>query len=89
MVFGTINGMTPTARADDLYAKNLSFATGIDVAEKGLVPGAQIVQARFSLRGHGKPVLGTFPLAGEPDLAFPAGAGQEVQLVLAEGALLF
>ena len=59
------------------------------MAEKGLIPRAEIVQSSFSIRGHIKPVLGTFPLAGEPDLAFPAGAGQYLQLVAAEGALLF
>ena len=59
----------------------------VDMAEKGLVTGAQIVQSRFTLRSRHKPVLGTLPLAGEPDLTFTARVGKAFQLVAAEGAL--
>ena len=52
--------------------------------KKQLEAGAQIVQARFTVRRFDKAILGTLAVTGKAHIAFPAVTRQGVALILAE-----
>jgi hypothetical protein len=51
------------------------------MSEKGFVSGTQVIEPGFAVGSVEEAVLGTLAMTGEPDLAFPAVAGQRVALV--------
>jgi hypothetical protein len=60
----------------------------VDVLPKLLQPTAQVVESRLAVAGPDQAVLGTFAVAGEQELAFPALLGQGTGLVESELTLL-
>lgn len=60
----------------------------VDVMEERLVAGTEVVQAGFAIGRGGETVRGAPAVAGEPDVAAAAVAGQRVTLGVAEGLLL-
>ena len=60
----------------------------VDAAEKGLVTGAEVVQARLTVWGRDEAILRTLAFAGKADLAFEAVARERVAFVVAELSLL-
>jgi hypothetical protein len=56
----------------------------VDVLEKCHVTGAEIVQAGLAVRSQDEAVLGTLTVAGKPNLAFAAVAGQCIAFVSPE-----
>src|SRR5690606_38605790 len=59
----------------------------VDVVEERLEAGAQVVEARFTVRSGVEAVLGAAAVAGEADVAVEAVSRQGVVLVLAEPPL--
>jgi len=59
----------------------------IDVPEKPLVPGAQVVQPRLPIRSRDESIARAFAIACEQYVALAAKFRQEVVLVPAEPAL--
>jgi len=58
------------------------------VSKEMLVAGAEIVQARLSIRRPEEAMLGAFAVAGEANGTLAAVARQRVQFVLSEFLLL-
>ena len=54
----------------------------VNVVKKILIAFAQVIQPRLAIRRCNKSILGTLPVAGEADVAFPAIGRQGIQLVL-------
>jgi hypothetical protein len=74
----------PTA----LYQPGHDSHETIRMLKKGLVSGADIIQARFSIRSFDETVFRTLAVAGEQDLTLQAIAGKQVFLIAAELQLL-
>ena len=62
---------------------------GSHMAEELMIALAEIVQARLSVGCNGKPVLGTFSVAGKEEFTFLALFRKGALLVLSEGLLAF
>ena len=72
----------------ELQEKPSDFLKRINVMEKILEPGAQVIQPRFASGRRGKAIFGTFAVTGKVHITIPAILRQGISLVPTEFHLL-